>query len=120
MHALAPADEHLVELARDGDRSAFEALLRPLISPAYRLALVMVRDPHQAEDCVQEAALRAWRSRAQLKGGATSLRPWFLAIVANQCRSWRRARWARVLHRDLVPLASAEVRVKDIGNPWHD
>jgi RNA polymerase sigma-70 factor (ECF subfamily) len=113
MYVLATTDEQLVELAKDGDRAAFETLLRPLISPGYRLAMVMVRDPHQAEDCVQEAALRAWRGRTQLKGGAPSLRPWFLAIVANECRSWRRGRWARVLQGDLTPLTAAELRVTE-------
>jgi RNA polymerase sigma-70 factor (ECF subfamily) len=101
MHVLPSADDALAEEAQAGDRLAFETLIRPLISPAYRLALVMVRDPIQAEDCVQEAALRAWRARAQLRGGAERLRPWFLAIVANECRSWLRGRWVRVLRRDL-------------------
>src|SRR5215472_1142376 len=43
MHVPLTTDEALVEEAREGDRLAFEALLQPLISPAYRLALVMVR-----------------------------------------------------------------------------
>ncbi len=106
MHVPSTIDGALAEEARAGDRLAFETLLRPLISPGYRLALVMVRDPSQAEDCVQEAALRAWRARAQLRGGTERLRPWFLAIVANECRSWLRGRWVRVLRRDLLPLAT--------------
>ncbi|HKA12981.1 MAG TPA: sigma factor, partial [Candidatus Dormibacteraeota bacterium] len=106
MHVPFTSDEALVEEAREGARLAFETLIQPLISPAYRLALVMVRDPSQAEDCVQEAALRAWRARAQLRGGAEGLRPWFLAIVANECRNWLRGRWIRVLRRDLPPLAT--------------
>src|SRR5262249_1937397 len=77
-------DEALIEDAREGDRLAFETLIQPLISPAYRLALVMVRDPSQAEDCVQEAALRAWRrgrppARARAgrrrRGGGAALVP---------------------------------------------
>jgi len=106
-------DEAPIEEAREGDRLAFEALIQPLISPAYRLALVMVRDPSQAEDCVQEAALRAWRARSQLRGGAEGLRPWFLAIVANECRNWLRGRWIRVLRRDLPPLATESGPTED-------
>src|SRR5215813_682058 len=106
-------DEALIEDAREGDRLAFETLIQPLISPAYRLALVMVRDPSQAEDCVQEAALRAWRARSQLRGGAEGLRPWFLAIVANECRNWLRGRWIRVLRRDLPPLATESGPTED-------
>ena len=68
----------------------------PLLQPAYRLALGMVLDPHLAEDVVQDAALQAWRRRDNRRAG-TALRPWFLGIVANQCRTTRRSRWARVL-----------------------
>jgi len=74
----------------------FETELRPLIPVALRLATGMRLDPQDAEDAVQSAALRAWSRRANRHPG-TDLRPWFLAIVANQCRETRRARWASVL-----------------------
>jgi len=80
----------------DPQTSAFEAELRPLIATALRLAAAMRLDPDDAEDAVQNAALRAWRKRDNRRSG-TDLRPWFLAIVANQCRETRRARWASVL-----------------------
>jgi RNA polymerase sigma-70 factor, ECF subfamily len=64
--------------------------------PAYRLAYGMLRDRAEAEDAVQEAALRAWQHRRSFHAGA-QLRPWFFAIVANQCRSARRGRWWSVL-----------------------
>jgi RNA polymerase sigma-70 factor (ECF subfamily) len=75
---------------------SFEAELRPLLGAAMRLATAMRLDRNDAEDAVQEAALRAWRRRQNRRPG-TDLRPWFLAIVANQCRETRRARWASVL-----------------------
>jgi RNA polymerase sigma factor (sigma-70 family) len=74
----------------------FEAELRPLIPLALRLAAGMRLDPQDAEDAVQSAALRAWSKRGN-RHPATDLRPWFLAIVANQCRETRRGRWASVL-----------------------
>jgi RNA polymerase sigma factor (sigma-70 family) len=74
----------------------FSAELRPLIPVALRLATGMRLDPQDAEDAVQSAALRAWSKRGNRRPG-TELRPWFLAIVANQCRETRRARWASVL-----------------------
>src|SRR5262249_6560081 len=113
MHVPFTSDEALVEEARAGARVAFETLIQPLISPAYRLALVRVRDPSKADDCVQEAAPRAWRARAQLRGGAEGLGPWFLAIVANECRNWLRGRWIRVLRRDLPPLATESGPTED-------
>lgn len=79
------------------DADSFSRLIEPLLDPAYRLAAVMLNDRAAAEDAVQEAAVKAWRKIRQLRGDAASLRPWFLAIVANECRMSRRTRWWSVL-----------------------
>ncbi len=90
---MKPApDPDLIRTAKAGDEVAFEQLLRPLIDPAYRFACVMLSDPAAAEDVVQEAAVKAWRKLDQLRDGYDP-QPWFLGIVANQCRSLRRSRW---------------------------
>src|SRR5207237_4154277 len=52
----------LIEAARGGDESAFDSLVGPLIDSAYKLAVVFLRDPNEAQDAVQEATVRAWRS----------------------------------------------------------
>ena len=89
-------DPGLVRAAMAGDEPAFDALVGPLIPQAYRLAAVFLRDPGEAEDAVQEACLKAWRSLERLRR-ETAVRAWFLSIVANQCRSIRRARWWSVI-----------------------
>jgi RNA polymerase sigma-70 factor (ECF subfamily) len=88
------------------DEATLEALLAPLFLPAYRLAFGMLRNREEAEDAVQEAALSAWRHRQTFRAGADA-RPWFFAIVANQCRSLRRNRWSRLL-RQADPVASSQ------------
>jgi RNA polymerase sigma-70 factor, ECF subfamily len=85
-----------LEQARGGHRGAFDSLVAPLLEPAYRLAYGMLLDRGAAEDAVQEAALNAWRSLDRFRGDG-ELKPWFFAIVANQCRSVRRGRWWSVL-----------------------
>lgn len=82
--------------ARSGDARAFSLLMEPLLTHAYRLACGMLLDGDAAEDAVQEAALKAWRKLHRLREGS-DLRPWFLGIVANECRSLRRSSWRRVL-----------------------
>jgi RNA polymerase sigma-70 factor (ECF subfamily) len=77
------------------DASALDTLIAPLFLPAYRLAFGMLRNREEAEDAVQEAALNAWRHRHVFRAGSDP-RPWFFAIVANQCRSARRSRWMSV------------------------
>lgn len=94
-----------IAAAKQGDDAAFESLLEPLLEPAYRLACAMLHDHHAAQDVVQESAFKAWRKLKQLREG-TEMRPWFLGIVANECRSARRSRWWSVVRSEaLEPTA---------------
>jgi RNA polymerase sigma-70 factor, ECF subfamily len=94
--------------ARSGDATAFGALIAPLVHPAYQLAVGMLQDATEAEDVVQDACLAAWRKLGQLHA-ATSLRPWFLAIVANRCRRARRSRWLSVVKQaDPVAIVTSD------------
>lgn len=70
----------------------FEDLVGPLLEPGYRLAVTLLSDPTEAQDAVQEAATKAWRSLDRLRDPAQA-RAWFLSIVANQCRSTMRRHW---------------------------
>jgi RNA polymerase sigma factor (sigma-70 family) len=97
--AVQPATLSVVQAAKQGDESAFEILLEPLLAPGYRLACAILHDHHAAEDAVQEAAFKAWLKVSQLREGS-EMRPWFLGIVANQCRSTRRTRWWSVVRTD--------------------
>jgi RNA polymerase sigma-70 factor, ECF subfamily len=94
--ALAMDDE-TIRAAVAGDAAAFEVLLVPLLDPAFKLATLLLRDPSEAEDAVQEAAVRAWAKIGQLRGDRSRLRPWFLSIVANQCKTMRRRSWWQVI-----------------------
>lgn len=65
------------------DRSAFERRVLPHLDAGYNLARWLLRGDTQAEDAVQEAALRAMRYFDTLRDG--DARPWFLGIVRNTC-----------------------------------
>jgi RNA polymerase sigma-70 factor (ECF subfamily) len=67
-------------------RAGFEATFLPHLPAAYNLARWLTRDGHDAEDVVQEATLRAFRSFGGFRGGDG--RAWFLAIVRNTCLTW--------------------------------
>ena len=92
-------EAELVRLAMAGDRVAFADLLQPEYRSAVRLAYGLLQDVDEAEDAVQEAAFTAWRRITNLREGS-SLRPWFLGIVANQCRSVKRSKWWSVTKTD--------------------
>jgi len=100
----------LLVSAAAGDAESFTALIEPLLDPAYRLAAVMLADRASAEDAVQEASIKAWRKLGQLRGDLESLRPWFLSIVANECRMARRQRWWSVLKLPEIPPSESTPR----------
>jgi len=97
MSAVMEQRQAAMDRASGGDAQSFSLLIEPLLDPAYRLAAVMLSDRSAAEDAVQEASIKAWRKLGQLRGEAAALRPWFLSIVANECRMARRQRWWSVL-----------------------
>ena len=66
-------------------RQRFERVVLPHLDAAYNLARWITRNDHDAQDVVQEAALRAFRFLEGLRGEA---KPWLLAIVRNSCLSW--------------------------------
>jgi RNA polymerase sigma-70 factor (ECF subfamily) len=112
-------DPDLISRARVGEKSAFEDLLRPLIGPAAGLAYAMLQNHAEAEDVVQESAVKAWRKLGNLRPGA-DFKPWFLGIVANQCRTVRRGSWWSVVQSerenpdDRLGLEEAAVRSMDL------
>jgi RNA polymerase sigma-70 factor (ECF subfamily) len=89
-------ERDLVRRVRTGDVDAYADLLRPLLGAASKLAYGLLQDRWAAEDCVQEAATRAWLRFGNLESDR-SFRPWFLGIVANRCREALRSRWWSVL-----------------------
>ena len=103
-----------IQAARSGDEAAFDSLVGPLIDPAFKLAVVLLRDRGEAEDAVQESCVKAWRNLGRLRDGG-AMRPWFLSIVANQCRSMRRSRWWSVIRMDSAPAGDASSRDLEAG-----
>jgi RNA polymerase sigma-70 factor (ECF subfamily) len=68
------------------DRVRFEAAFLPHLGAAHNLARWLTRDNHDAQDMVQEAFLRAWKSFGGFHG--VDGRTWLLAIVRNVCYTW--------------------------------
>lgn len=70
----------------EDERSAFDEIFLPYLPEAYRLAQWLAGNASDAEDIVQEAAIRAFRG---IKGfGAVNARAWSLTIVRNTAMSW--------------------------------
>jgi RNA polymerase sigma-70 factor (ECF subfamily) len=65
----------------DDRRRRFEAQVLPHLDAAHNLARWLARPPADADDIVQDAILRAYRSFEGFRG--EDAKPWLLAIVRN-------------------------------------
>ena len=71
-----------------GTDGSFSVMVPLYAAAMLRLAAAYV-GPADAEDAVQEAALRTWQAWPTLRNRA-AVRPWLLQITVNVCRQWRR------------------------------
>jgi RNA polymerase sigma-70 factor (ECF subfamily) len=70
------------------ERAVFDEVFLPHMAEAYRLARWLTGNACDAEDVVQDAALRAFRGIKSF--GAVNARAWSLTIVRNTAYSWLR------------------------------
>ena len=86
-----PLDEaELVARARRGDASAFEELVVAHQTIAFRTAFLLTGSAEDAEEAATDGFLKAYRALRRCRRGRP-VRPWLLAIVANEARNKRRA-----------------------------
>jgi RNA polymerase sigma factor (sigma-70 family) len=81
-------EQQLIAEAGQGNEAAMEALFRLHVSRSVRLAYLICGDWGMAEDAVQEAFVRAFRSMRNFRKGAP-FAPWFTRIVVNQAKNKR-------------------------------
>jgi RNA polymerase sigma-70 factor (ECF subfamily) len=99
------------------DVERFRRLLLPCQDDAYGFALHLCRDPSAAEDLVQEAYLKAYRSFSNYRGGEP--KAWLLAIVRNCFLDWARGRkaWSAMVDQNAAEEAerapAEEINVED-------
>ena len=82
-HYLILADADLISLV-ESDPEAFATLYDRHGRAAYSLAYRMMGEKQEAEDVVQEAFIKVWRSAGGYRVGRGSVRTWILSIVHNR------------------------------------
>ena len=96
--ALRIAEDRIAaepERMKDSDaspQSRFDEAILPHVRSGYNLARWLTRNDADAEDVVQEAALRAWRFFDSFRG--ENARAWFLTIVRRTGMTWLSRRGA--------------------------
>jgi RNA polymerase sigma-70 factor (ECF subfamily) len=82
-------DQELVERFRDGDRMAFDLLVRRHQQGVWKMVRRYLRSEADAADVTQLVFVRAFRAFATFRGAA-SIRSWLYRIAINCSLSWIR------------------------------
>lgn len=87
-------DELALRRAQRGDAAAFEALMMPLEGMVWRVCYHYTGQAQDAQDCAQEAMLKAWRSLPGYRG-ENRFESWLYRICVSCCLDYLRARRRR-------------------------
>jgi RNA polymerase sigma-70 factor (ECF subfamily) len=101
----APVVATTVRLAAQGDEAAFTRLVAEHRAAMARVAFVICGDPEATRDAVQTAWSIAWRRLHTLRD-PEQIRPWLIAIAANEARQVIRAQ----RRRPVIDISEAVVR----------
>jgi RNA polymerase sigma-70 factor (ECF subfamily) len=115
------ADEGtLTRAAADGDHEAFRTLVDRHYDPALRYALRMLGHRADAEDAVQDAFVRVYRSLPRYRHEG-QFRAWVFRILVNRCRTaatGRRRRQSILAPAEARPDRSHGVESPKQGEPF--
>jgi len=118
--SVTSQEEALIARVCEGEKAYFHALIRPYTRMMFASALAVLRNPADAEEAVQEAALKAFLHLSQLDD-RRRFRAWLLQIVVNEARMHRRH-----LRRQLYESIDEVDDVSDSDSvprqfaDWHD
>ena len=100
-------EDDLIRHAQSGDTAAFRELVQAYTKVSGLTARVLLENPGDAEDAVQEAWLDVWRGLPTFVVGRP-FRPWLLAVVKNRCRMLARGLKAPAVPYDEANYDSSE------------
>ena len=94
------------------DANKFEQLVRDAQDTMYRVSMSMLKNEHDALDCVQNAILKAYENLHKLRN-EEYFRSWLVRILINECKKTLKSKSRTELLSDL-PLP--EISSRD--NPY--
>jgi RNA polymerase sigma-70 factor (ECF subfamily) len=107
-------DRELLERFRQGDRSAFDALVRRHQKGVWRVVRRYVKRDADAADVTQQVFVRAFKALGGFRGAA-SVRSWLYRIAINCALSWirdhRREEPSEIAEESLTQMPEAPGRI---------
>lgn len=115
------SDAEVVRRVRAGDQAAYAVLVARYRGRLGRYAVHMVGDPEDAEEALQDAFVRAYRSLHRCRDDGR-FGAWLFGILVNRCRTAgrRAARRQKLFVRDEVTIARTPVAEATEPPDWGD
>lgn len=89
---------HLLSRCALRDFAAFEALYQASSAQLFGLAMLIVRDPHRAEEVLQEVYLKVWRKPEAFRPELGNALTWLRTVTHHQCIDHLRRNHPERLH----------------------
>ena len=106
----------IINRAQSGDREAFATLFEQNKNLVYKTAYLMLGDPTEAEDALQEIFVRVYRSLPGFDPGKAAFTTWLYRVTFNYCLNHRRKKHPFTLPLDeLSPPLRSEFSVAQLA-----
>jgi RNA polymerase sigma-70 factor (ECF subfamily) len=112
------SDCDTIALAVKGDDLSLRRLYEEHHAGAYRLACLLLRDRHDADEVVQDAFVYAFRNLERFDARRGSFWTWLRVIVVSRCRNKRRRKRLPRVSLDVLKEAGMMPAERNpMGNP---
>src|ERR1043165_725152 len=102
-------EREVYRAAIQGDREAFEMIIRTQSRPLFAIAYGILQNREEAEDAVQDALVKAWKSRWRVRD-PEKFPAWLATIARYRARDLLRKHRTIPLDEQLLETSAAEER----------
>jgi RNA polymerase sigma-70 factor (ECF subfamily) len=110
---MEPSDRETYRAAVHGDHEAFAMIIRSQSRPLFAIAYGILQNREEAEDAVQDAFVKAWKSRWRIRD-PEKFPGWLATIARHRARDVFRRRSIIPADHELHPAASSDLPIAEM------
>src|SRR5215813_1840384 len=112
-------EREVYRAAIHGDREAFEMIIRTQSRPLFAIAYGILQNREEAEDAVQDALVKAWKSRWRVRD-PEKFPAWLCMIARHRARDvFRKRRPVQLAHEILETTETETAGPTDLDQQLH-
>src|SRR3954451_7015628 len=116
---METVDRQTYAAAIRGDREAFESVIRQMSRPLFAIAYGILQNREEAEDAVQDALVKAWKSRWRVRE-PEKFPAWLCMITRYRARDvFHKRRTVPISHEMTEPVESETTDTTALDRQLH-